>query len=75
MLALYCIRNNIILLFYKQDVNLYAEVNGKVMPVTVSSDDAKYQVSLNKNQCELLVHCTSLYTCSWAQLAMSFLKY
>ena len=29
-----------------QNVNLYAEVNGKVMPVTISSDDAKYQVSL-----------------------------
>ena len=31
-------------LLYKQDVNLYAEVNGKVMPVTRSTDDAKYQV-------------------------------
>ena len=28
----------------EQDVNLYAEVNGKVMPVTRSTDDAKYQV-------------------------------
>ncbi|CAH3164684.1 unnamed protein product, partial [Porites lobata] len=28
-----------------KNVNLYAEVNGKVMPVTISSDDAKYQVS------------------------------
>ncbi|CAH3155213.1 unnamed protein product [Pocillopora meandrina] len=28
-----------------KDVNLYAEVNGKVMPVTRSTDDAKYQVS------------------------------
>ncbi|EDO29738.1 predicted protein, partial [Nematostella vectensis] len=28
-----------------QDVSLYAEVNGKVMPVTRSTDNSKYQVS------------------------------
>ncbi|KAJ7379443.1 SWI/SNF and RSC complex subunit Ssr4 [Desmophyllum pertusum] len=28
-----------------KSVNLYAEVNGKVMPVTRSTDDAKFQVS------------------------------
>ena len=39
--------------FCQQNVNLYAEVNGKVMPVTVSSDDAKYQVSL-KNKVQIL---------------------
>ena len=38
-----------------QNVNLYAEVNGKVMPVTISSDDAKYQVSLR----------TPLWNSSW----------
>ena len=33
---------------FSQDVNLYAEVNGKVMPVTKSSDDTLYQVSLQR---------------------------
>ncbi|KAL9960373.1 hypothetical protein ACROYT_G033823 [Oculina patagonica] len=28
-----------------KELNLYAEVNGKVMPVTRSTDDAKFQVS------------------------------
>ena len=32
-----------------QELNLYAEVNGKVMPVTRSTDDSKFQVSSNQN--------------------------
>ena len=70
---------NIIIKYYfpfKQGVALYAELNGKVMPVTVSSDDAKYQVRPSVIVANLPnISCRKMHRCLVTKHITSFFSF